>query len=326
MFKCSTCPIKITKIKYWCIQCKQCSNCCECVCLNFVEHKLKFYQASEKDRKLNSSGRFIAAEIEIAGTKKANTQAMEEVGKALQRWSCSCVEDGSLPYCGFEINTSPANGDLFVKQINEIATKLKAAGPIITKDCGLHIHIDARDYNFYDIAKLIKVYAAIEPVLFMMVPAHRRKSKFCLPCGQLYKNAIASDTRDTYFAKKTSVVFGTYNNYDSNANRKSKYNAARYNALNLHSWFYRGTIEFRLIEGTVDPDYIINWGMLWANLLDWTLQATDKEVDKALVKLNSTGATDMLDNMIGFDLVEFIIAQLKKNKVKKPKSKKKPRR
>ena len=48
--------------------------------------------------------------------------------------------------------------------------------------------------------------------------------------------------------------------------------------MNLHSWFYRGTVEFRLAAGTTNATKIVNWAILCASLLDWAEKHTDEEL------------------------------------------------
>ncbi len=60
--------------------------------------------------------------------------------------------------------------------------------------------------------------------------------------------------------------------------RRNKFDGARYHALNLHSWFYRGTIECRLHTGTVRANKIIAWGKLWANLLDTAMRLRERDI------------------------------------------------
>ncbi len=324
---CKHCARICTRVRDFCIQCSSCSNCCFCDFIGFISNKHKFHTAKQTEKAINKSDRFIAAELEIAGIKKPFINAnVRPLVQTINKWSCSTVQDGSLPLCGFEITTSPANGDKFIKQIKEITTHLNNLDAMITDDCGFHLHIDARDYNFYDIAKLIKVYAVIEPIFFGMVPVKRTKSKYCLPCGDVYKKALESNGSN-YLGTKLQVIQNTYKDYNSNESRKTKYNNARYNALNLHSWFYRGTIEFRLMPGTIDANMITMWGILWANILDWVLKASNEDVDE-LVKLKGGIVFRKLTE--DKDLMWFVNTLLDRyapvKKKSKPKTKKKAKR
>lgn len=271
-YYCYDCNHNVSTPNY-CITCGSCIGC-YCVChpethVNKFKMKPKFHIG--KDNKLNASNRFVAVEIEVAGVKcKA-----KEVEKVVKKWNGSIVRDGSIPITGFEITTAPAAGDLFVKQINEICDKLAEAKAWVNNQCGLHVHIDARDFNFYDIRRLIKVYAEIEPALFLMVPKNRRTSHFCKKCAQNYLIALGDDS---YENVKRDIIVSTYNDTNSTSRRKHKYDDARYNALNLHSWFYRGTIEFRLFEGNTDTDEIINLGTLWAAIVDYALMTEEKAI------------------------------------------------
>ncbi len=60
-----------------------------------------------------------------------------------------------------------------------------------------------------------------------------------------------------------------------------KYNDSRYNALNIHSWLYRGSIECRMHHGTIRADKIVNWGLLWVAILDYAFEHNEMDI-KAL--------------------------------------------
>ena len=51
--------------------------------------------------------------------------------------------------------------------------------------------------------------------------------------------------------------------------KKDKWNDTRYNAINLHSHFYRGTIEFRHHQGALNHIKIINWIDYNLSILDY---------------------------------------------------------
>ncbi len=287
-----------------CRQCAACDTCCRCLQpttrgIHFgLGTELFFHEPSIKQVSKNKSKRFISAEIEVAGARK-NINLINDV---VYKWKGNIVQDASLNHTtGFEINTAPAGGDLFLDQINDICGVIKESKGVIDKQCGLHVHIDARDMKYFDIRRLIKYYSIIEPVLFGMVPASRRASKYCIPCGDQYvvnierfgfekkrfsffkkKDAVKKRKTSSSAALKQSIIYSVYGNIPDKSfekKRTDKYGTFRYNALNLHSWFFRGTIECRLFPGSVDAIEITNWGMMWACILDYVSKATDKDIE-----------------------------------------------
>lgn len=252
----------------------------------FFHSKLKFHTPTRTQKKLNASSRFIASEIEVASIK-TNKILVESI---VRKWNGSIVYDGTLPKPnGFEINTAPAAGDLYIKQITDICDALSKAGATSNNTCGLHVHLDARDYNFCDLRRLIKVYAVIEPTLFLMVPPHRRNCLYSIKCGDKLESAIINKL--SHIQLKEKIVTAVYGSPDSISYRMDKRGAGhgtgRYYALNLHSWFFRGTIECRLFDGTLDKNEIIDWGVLWANVLDFALHSSDDDISAAMKKEKS---------------------------------------
>ncbi|MCL0034360.1 amidoligase family protein [Dehalococcoidia bacterium] len=54
----------------------------------------------------------------------------------------------------------------------------------------------------------------------------------------------------------------------------NKYNPTRYRGLNLHSYNYRGTIEFRYFDGTLNPADVRAWVTLCLRLVHKSLNKT----------------------------------------------------
>jgi hypothetical protein len=52
----------------------------------------------------------------------------------------------------------------------------------------------------------------------------------------------------------------------------------RYSSMNVHSHFFRGTIEFRLKEGTLDPTEIIFWPLFCGWFVEMATRLRDDEV------------------------------------------------
>lgn len=149
--------------------------------------------------------RYASVEIEVAGL----TKSPWPVYAAIEEWKAESVHDGSLPTGGFEICTAPAKGPYFTAQINSICSALKDSGASVNAQCGLHVHIDSRDFSPTQILQLIKLYAKIETALFLIVPASRRRNQdysasgrnYCERCAHKLTEAIRRYTENPRMAK-----------------------------------------------------------------------------------------------------------------------------
>jgi hypothetical protein len=124
----------------------------------------------------NPLRRFMSVELEI-GRDKGN--ADEHVLPVLRKYGMTAKEDGSV-YSGCEITTQPSNGDEFITQIRELSTALSTVGAQVDATCGLHVHVDARDYTWENMRRMLLVWSRIESAMFLSVPPARRQSRFAL--------------------------------------------------------------------------------------------------------------------------------------------------
>lgn len=265
-----------------CTECVNCETHCRCVTIQHFDgpEKPHFHNPTPKmgmllQMRKNRSNRSIAAEIEVSGIKIPKNGKL--ISSVVKKWGGGIVHDGSLPKGGFEINTAPASGDLYVQQITEICDSIKKAEGFITPHCGLHVHVDARDMNCMDIRNLIYTYAAIEPILYKMTHPSRSRSKYCLPCGTKYLGWVSADDKLPKIVRD-KITTGIYGNPNTKESKKKKRVDARYNALNLHSFFFRQTVECRMFEGSIDPETIIAWGKMWALIMDFSKYKSLKEI------------------------------------------------
>jgi Putative amidoligase enzyme len=274
--KCVHCA-RIRNRDTFCESCHWCESCCGCgIGINWISPGPEpvFHAATKLEHKFNPSSRYIAMEIEVASVKPGIERPVQDT---IQKWGGAIVRDGSLIDTGFEINTAPASGDKFVQEITEICNALKEQKGKIDDRCGLHVHVEARNFDYYDLRKLIFFYAKVEDSLFSIVRRGRRNSDYCHPCGErlvrdLERHRAPKDNRK----KVLENVYGREVNVS--AVRRERRNPARYAALNLHSVLYRGTVENRMHHGTIDRNTIVNWGLLWAAILDFVYNNTEKEI------------------------------------------------
>lgn len=247
---------------------------------------LIFHSAKPSQFKSNPFDRYIAAEIEVASMNRFDhgnggdrDDIYDRFQKFCNKWGASVVHDGSLPSTGFEINTGPANGDLFVQQINEVCGILKEYGGSADRSCGLHVHLDSRDFTVTKMIAFSKLWPKVEGAMFSLLPRARMGSNYCKPVGNkltkaLVDNAAISRNVDQFYRN----IYDALDPVNVESMKMARRPHARYYSINLHSWIYRGTVENRMHHGTVDAQKIINWSLLNAALLDVAPRLTEADL------------------------------------------------
>jgi hypothetical protein len=249
-----------------------------------VAENLKKYKPKLGETVLNPMDRFIGTEIEVSGLQKMTGKDVASVRRVIQNWGGGVVHDGSV-HDGFEINTGPAAGDHFIKMMKELSEALRATKARANSTCGYHVHIDTSDFSWWDMRKLVALYTRIESGLFRIIAPSREQSDYCEPCADVYMKALDTglmvppmtkkDKKAAVSAPKKALLDTIYETEGGRSvvdYARSKYgnndNRSRYWALNIHSWMYRGTVEFRHHHGTTDGRKLINWALLCCAIVE----------------------------------------------------------
>jgi Putative amidoligase enzyme len=157
-----------------------------------------------------------------------------------RRWVT--VPDESVPD-GFELVTPPIYlADL--PTLQGIFRALRSAGARRSASTGIHIHVSAATLSPQQLLSLVNLYASHSQLLARMLSVYsHRRILFCrsiLPFAMLAASRSAStldSIRDAWYAATPQSVI-------------SRYNPTRYTELNLNSYFFRGTVEFRAFNST----------------------------------------------------------------------------
>lgn len=135
-----------------------------------------------------------------------------------------------------------------IPTVQECVRALRKAGAKVDSSCGLHIHIDGANHNAKTLKNLVFTFRAKEDLIFKAVGTQAsRLGRWCRPIDDsLVDNVKKIKTLDDDNMRTT--WYDTYYDWHSTT---AHYHASRYHALNLHSFWYRGTVEFRLFEATL---------------------------------------------------------------------------
>lgn len=135
--------------------------------------------------------------------------------------------------------------------LQNIVRALRENGAIANDSCGIHVHVGADKQNAYTITCLANLFLKRQDLIDEACQ-NRDRSWWC---ARLNAKLVA-EMRKTPKTKEAlkPVWYGELN--EGGERRPSEgwmsqhYNPTRYHGLNLHAWYTKGTIEFRLFNGT----------------------------------------------------------------------------
>lgn len=140
--------------------------------------------------------------------------------------------------------------------VQECVRALRKAGAKVDSSCGLHIHIDGSNHDAKSLKNLIFNFRAKEELIFKAVGT--RASRLARWCRPIEDNLIES-IKKIKKVSDSSLREVWYKEYAPYENQSAHYNGSRYHAINYHSFWYRGTVEFRLFEASLHAGEIRAW-------------------------------------------------------------------
>ena len=127
-----------------------------------------------------------------------------------------------------------------MKKLQEVIRTLRHAGAVVNESCGMHVHVDASKHTPRSLRNALSIMYSKEDILFRAIGAKPdRISQYCQYSREnVVRTVRALSPHLTMEQLKQAWYGGRDGSFDH-------YNWTRYYALNLHSVFYRGTLEWR---------------------------------------------------------------------------------
>lgn len=131
-----------------------------------------------------------------------------------------------------------------IETIQELVRKLREVGAIANKSCGIHVHIDASPFDARTLRNITNIMAAKEDLIYKALQVSvARQNRWCKPVEERFLNEL-NEKKPRTLAEVSRIW------YNGSSRQREHYHDSRYHCLNLHSVFQKGTVEFRLFNGT----------------------------------------------------------------------------
>jgi len=304
--------------------CKNCGVCRrECVCRKRAGIG-DLHIPKAKDAAIGNSSMFVhsrrAIGLELEFSSFGTWLVREKDKGRIKNGPAYTIDhDGSVKPSGLEAVIEPLAGDQqIINGLNAIANQVWDTNCEVNETCGYHVHVDARDFSWHDIQKLLIIWMKMEAGANLWRLAGRNSTPFSEKWITWWKNITNKPINLNIKKFKAQIIMALYNvntlNYKEHLQQVAKSDAylqrvneikqynkrfpdekhplpkvvdylidlkehkrlksnrgwnravkSRYLDLNIHSWLFRGTVEYRLGAGTVDPNDIRMWPLwcLW---------------------------------------------------------------
>lgn len=131
-----------------------------------------------------------------------------------------------------------------IETIQEIVRKLRSGGAKVNDSCGIHVHVDASSHTPKTLRNIVNIMASKEDLLYKALQVQVEREHYCQKADTRFLDELNHRK-----PKSMSEVERLW--YNGSSGRYHHYDDTRYHALNLHSVFSKGTIEFRLFNSTL---------------------------------------------------------------------------
>lgn len=131
-------------------------------------------------------------------------------------------------------------------KLQEVVRTLRHAGAVVNGSCGMHVHVNASKHTPQSLKNALSIMYSKEDILFKALNVNEsRVERWCQkvrePMLEKIRKLPSNTTMDRLRREWYEGSDGSYEHY----------NWTRCYALNLHSVFYRGTLEWRCFESTL---------------------------------------------------------------------------
>lgn len=204
--------------------------------------------------------------------------------------------------------------------LQTIIRELKKAGACVNESCGIHIHIDGANHTADSLFHLTELFLARQNLIYDALDNNARARRWCRKISVTLRDAIKkehktlSDIERIWYSEANDNYCGRIDH--------SHYNPTRYHGLNLHAFFSKGTIEFRLFNSTLHAGKIKAYIQFCLAVSGWAISTKRvffKDLTEATEKQKVDTMRAFLINRLGLEGEEFrtcrihMMAIVKKN-------------
>lgn len=164
-----------------------------------------------------------------------------------------------------------------IETVQEVIRKFRELGGKANSSCGIHIHVDGANHTALSLRRLVNFMSSRQEIIYDALNVNSNRRAYCKPISvELLKDMKKEKNFTTDIAEK--IWYSRSNDGYRSGISHEHYNDTRYHGLNLHSFFSKGTVEFRLFNSTLHAGKVKAYIQFCLALSAWSIESDDKIV------------------------------------------------
>ena len=168
-----------------------------------------------------------------------------------------------------------------IELLQNIIRKLRENGAKAHSSCGIHIHVDGANHTAVSLRRLVNFMTARQDLIYEALQIGDRESNWCHKLNKTLLDAMKKDKNLTK-EKTEEIWYSRANDGYCGGIDHQHYNSTRYHGVNLHSFFTKGTVEFRLFNSTLHAGKIKAYIQFCLAVSAWAITSQEKIVFRSM--------------------------------------------
>ena len=204
--------------------------------------------------------------------------------------------DASMDEYKVEFVTPPLGYD-DIELLQNIIRKLRESGAKSHSSCGIHIHVDGANHNANSLRRLVNFMTSRQDLIYEALEIGSRESDWCQKLNSNLLKAM-KENRELTKEKAEEIWYSSANDGYCGGINHQHYNSTRYHGINLHSYFSKGTVEFRLFNSTLHAGKIKAYVQFCLAISAWAITSQEKIVFRSMAGYTAEKKVTIMRNIL----------------------------
>lgn len=200
-----------------------------------------------------------------------------------------------------------------LEDLQNLVRALREAGAFVNSSCGIHVHVDGANHTPESLSRLLNFAVGRQDLIYEALQIGDREFRWCHKISPALFKAMKNDQVKTK-ASTEQLWYSSVNDDYRGGIDHQHYNSTRYHGINLHAYFTKGTVEFRLFNGTLHAGKIKAYVQFCLAMSGWAIEAKSdrlyfKGCGDYTMAQKETLMTNVLIHRLGMSGPEFKTAR-----------------